>query len=120
MSWRDDVENMQDVLLDRYEETDADGDTEVLYEPNGGTATAIRGIFRDEHAELEVGLEVAISTEDPTLDVLVSELALLGMTLPVDPLDRFFIPRTSTRYRVTDHQRDGEGMVRLILSISKQ
>jgi len=118
MSWRDLANDLQDLLLDEYSETDSAGDPLVVsFEPaDGSPATLIRGVFRDAHTEIEVGHEVAISAIAPRLGVMISDLPYFP---PLEG-DRVFVARLNLRWRIVDHQPDGEGLALFELVLAKQ
>jgi len=118
MSWRDIADDLQDVLLDEYSETDSAGDPIVVsFEPaDGSSATLIRGVFRDAHTEIEVGQEVLISAVSPRIGVKISDLPYF----PPLENDRILIARLNLRWRIVDHQPDGEGLVTFELILARQ
>lgn len=123
MSWRDHADLAQEVILDTMTERDAAGAPSVVYEPEGGTARAVRGIFREPHVDqVPDGLSPPVSVWQPVLGVKIAELLpdwplktasrfVVNRPNGGDPLDR----TASTRYEVIDRRLDGEGMVELYL-----
>lgn len=123
MSWREHADLAQEVILDEMTERDASGALTVTYEPEGGTARLVRGIFRDRHVALVLDpLAAPVSTWQPKLAVKIAELE---PDWPLKTGSRFLIARppggdpldssSSARYRVIDRQLDGEGLVELLL-----
>lgn len=123
MSWREHADLAQEVILDTFAERAPDGTLSVVYEPEGGASRPIRGVFREPHVERVLEpLTAPVSTWEIKLGVKIAEL------LPDWPLragSRFVVARpyggdpldssASTRYAVSDHQLDGEGLVELYL-----
>jgi len=125
MSWRDHADLAQEVILDTMAERDADGAPSVVYEPEGGTPRAVRGVYRERWVEqFDQGdpLRAPVSVWQPVLGVKVAELLpdwplkdgsrfVLNRPSGGDPLDR----TVQVRYQVIDRRPDGEGLVELYL-----
>ncbi len=78
---------------------------------DGSVATGIPGIFRDEHAAQDLGLEVDVDSIQPTVDVRRSDLPARPRRGDLVVLDS----RPTTPYRVERHESDGEGIFKLFL-----
>lgn len=110
MGWRDLVANVQNTSARTFPEP-------VLYTPEGLTEIAINGIFREPHVATDLSNAVEVSSEQPTLDVVLADLPQDPSSKPNSLGDRVVISRLSSRYRVIDVQPDGEGMAKLFLHL---
>jgi hypothetical protein len=133
VSWRDYANVLQNACTDVFAERDADGEPKVFLEPAaGGPAVPLLAIYRDGHLEqLFETARVPNSTQEVRVDVKIADLLphyppkrdtaaakgdriLVRRALAGDPLD----DTPAVRFRVFDHQPDGEGMVRLMLKVA--
>ena len=100
MAWTDDRALPQDAAFELF-------GRDVTYTPSGGSATTIRGIFRDAETGVD-DLGLTVSTNQPILDVRGSDIPSVQLSA-----DTFIVDAVS--YSVADVLRDGEGLTRLRL-----
>jgi hypothetical protein len=108
MGWRELTANLQGTAKRTYKE-------EVLYTPQGLAEITVLGIFREPFVGIDVSAEMEVTSEQPTLDIQLSDLAQSPSALPGGLGDRLVLVRTTIRYRVVSVQNDGEGMAKLFL-----
>lgn len=103
MGWAEKLAALQGIAVRTFPEA-------VTYEPVGGSPVAIQGIYREAYTGVDLGLQAQILSEQPTLDVQLSDL---GGSFDAD--DRFVI--RGLRRILAEHQEDGEGMVKFFLGL---
>lgn len=85
----------------------------VTWHPgDGGPDYALEhaGIFRAEYVGVDIEREVEVSSTSPTVDIHEADVA--GGVQTSDELTAI-----GTRYRILDAQPDGEGMLKLFLTV---
>jgi len=85
------------------------GGVAVTYEPEGGVAVEVTGIFDAAHVLPATQGRAEIEQVGPVLWVRLEDL-------PVDPdIDEPTITIAGTDYKIRERQRDGAGSIRLLL-----
>lgn len=108
-NWSKLTDGMQHVIARTFTDPEL-----WTYEPSGGAAVPdLEGIFRAAHDFADPGAEIQVSTVAPVVHFRLSALGGKPSTA-----DTFLRQKDSVRYRVSDVQVDGEGMVTVILKES--
>lgn len=108
MAWRE----MTDGVLRTTQRTFADraaGASVITFEPAGGTPVVIEhAIFRDAHLAVDVETGLQVTSDEPEVSFRVADL-------PRFPAEGDHVVRNTTRYRVIEPMKDGEGGVKCAL-----
>lgn len=84
------------------------------YEPLAGGPVDFDGIWRAAHVSIDLsGADDPLSSEEPMIDAREADLPATLTHLS----DVVVKKDTGDRYQVVDSQKDGEGMVRLVLNL---
>lgn len=111
MSWYDAVGNLQTVAVRVFGEVDS---SPTLFHPGGSGSFVIEGIFRAAGLAVDPNLAVEIRTERPELHVRRADVFAITGATTFSSSDEVTV--RGVRYRVADHDPDGEGMELLFLT----
>lgn len=111
MGWREQVALLQRAAVRTFA-SGADPER-FTYTATGLAPVTVFGIFREAHTYVDPRTTVAVSTDQPTLDVIAADLPRAPrIDDTVAALAARFGGRT---WRIVDAQGDGEGMFKLFL-----
>lgn len=111
MGWREQVALLQRSAVRTFA-SGADPER-FTYTAAGFAPVAVSGVFREAHAYVDPRTTVAVSTDQPTLDVIAADLPRAPR---IDDQVAVRVARFGGRtWRVIDAQADGEGMFKLFL-----
>jgi len=115
MSWPSITSSIHARVLGVFRHPEAAGSSALgfTYEPGSGPPVDFDGVWRSAHLEVSLdGAEDPLSSEDPVLDARLSDLPA---TL-AHGVDVVVKKDTGDRFLLIDTQKDGEGLVRLVLN----
>lgn len=112
MGWPELRRNLQGVVVTTFAEREADGTPSWSYLRDGvAVVDELEAVQREEHAEIDLGLEATASSTLPELHVRLEDLPAGGANRRTDRVQN----AAGERFRFEDEQPDGEGIVRLVL-----
>jgi len=115
MSWPSITSSIHARVLGVFRHPLAAGssDSGFTYEPTSGPPVDFDGVWRSAHVEVSLdGADDPLSSEDPILDARLEDLPAT-LTHHTDAVVK---KDTGERFLVIDSQKDGEGLVSLILN----
>lgn len=109
MSWTEIRDDVLAACLDTFSEASAA--SPITYLPGTGGSISLRGVFSEQHVEVDPETAVAVTSQSPLLTIRRGDLP----AAPVADADRVTV--NGKAYRVKDVQEGSGGRVSLVLHL---